>query len=75
MTIQFSDLDFRTGFSMLQGHAAKGNVLLENWRTRAASDDADLVAADMNAVAMGRRFFAVEFEANQFALWVFLAFQ
>ena len=73
MAVQLANLDFRAGFGVLYGHAAKGDVLLENWRTRCASDDADLVAADMNAVAMRRRLFAVEFEANQFALWIFLA--
>src|SRR5262249_55046483 len=65
---ELAGLDLRAEVAVTDVHPAEGDVLLEHRRAHAARDDAHLVAADVDAVAVTGGLVALQLETDQHAL-------
>src|SRR5919201_5162991 len=68
--VELADLDLGPELRIAHVHPAERDVLLQHGRARPARADADLMAADVDAVAVRPRLVALELEADEHALRV-----
>ena len=72
-TIKFTDLDLGTDFRMLNLDSAQRHVFAQDRGAHRAGNFPNLVATNIDAVAVSRQFIAVQLEADEHSLWIFLA--
>ena len=73
MTVKLAHFNGRTELGVLRSNATQSDVLSQDGRSRAAGNHTHVSPPHVHTVAVSRRFVAVQFQADQFALGMLLA--
>ncbi len=74
VAVQFAHFQLCADFAVFDVDAAERDVFAQDGGYHAAGDDADLIGADIDTVAVGGGLFAGQIQARQFSLRAGFAF-